>query len=151
MSGPGLNVPLNDPRMPALRRIRPPAFLLLCVGVLDIVFCAAWLLVTYLGIQILPMPEGTDPASLQQAQPMTWPLLLTILGAIVARVLSIWGAWNAFSLRSWGLVVVGSVTAMLPLAPACCLGLPVGAWMLWTINAPEVKNFFTTPGQDVTG
>ena len=37
MSGPGLNVPLGDPRLPALRRLRPPAFLLLCVGILDIV------------------------------------------------------------------------------------------------------------------
>jgi integral membrane sensor domain MASE1 len=143
MSGPGLNVPLNDPRMPALRRVRPPAFLLLCVGLLDIFFCVAVLTLSYLGVQIMPLPPGADPASLQQAQPMTWQVLLTILGAIVARALSIWGAWNAFNLRSWGLVVVGSVTAMMPLAPACCLGLPVGAWMLFVLNAPEVRQHFT--------
>lgn len=143
MSGPGLNVPLGDPRLPALRRLRPPAFLLLCVGILDIVFCLAVLSLTYLGIQIFPLPPGTDAATLQQVQPMTWQLVLTILGAIVARALSIWGALSAFNLRSWGLVVVGAVTAMLPLAPACCLGLPVGGWMLFVINAPEVRQHFT--------
>ncbi len=143
MSGPGLNVSLDDPRMPALRRLRPPAFLLLCVGILDIVICVAALALMYLGIQLLPLPAGTTRETLQQAQPMTWQLLFTILGAIVARALSIWGAMSAFNLRSWGLVVVGSVTAMLPLAPACCLGLPVGGWMLFVLNAPEVRQHFT--------
>jgi hypothetical protein len=140
MSGPGLNVPVGDPRLPALRRLRPPAFLLLCVGVLDILFCVGVLVAIALGIQ---MPTGADPSVVQEAQPVTWSLILTILGAVVARALSIWGAWSAFSLRNWGLVVVGAVTAMLPLAPACCMGVPVGAWMLFTLNAPEVRQHFT--------
>jgi uncharacterized integral membrane protein len=127
--------------MPALRRVRPPAFLLLCVGILDIVFCLAVLGAIQLGYQ---MPTGADPATIQQAQPATWPLLLTILGAVVSGVLSVWGAWNAFSLRNWGLAAVGSVTAMFPLTPTCCLGVPVGIWMLWTLNAPEVKDFFSS-------
>jgi hypothetical protein len=140
MSGPGLNVPQGDPRLPALRRLRPPAFLLLCVGVLDILFCVGVLVAIALGVQ---MPTGADPSVVEQAQPVTWSLILTILGAVVARALSVWGAWSAFSLRNWGLVVVGAVTAMLPLAPACCMGVPVGAWMLFTINAPEVRQHFT--------
>jgi hypothetical protein len=140
MSGPGLNVSLNDPRMPALRRVRPPAFLLLCVGSLNLVFCLAVLGAILLGYQ---MPTGADPATIQQAQPVTWALILTILGAVVSGVLSIWGAWKAFSLSNWGLVAVGSVTAMFPLTPTCCLGVPVGIWMLWTLNAPEVKDFFS--------
>jgi hypothetical protein len=140
MSGPGLNVPPGDPRLPALRRLRPPAFLLLCVGVLDILFCVGVLVAIALGMQ---MPTGAEPSVVQEAQPVTWSLILTILGAVVARALSIWGAWSAFSLRSWGLVVVGAVTAMLPLAPACCMGVPVGAWMLFTLNAPEVRQHFT--------
>ena len=148
MSGPGLNVPLNDPRLPALRRVRPPAFVLLCVGSLNLVFCLAVLAAILLGFR---MPTGADPATIQQAQPVTWSLILTILGAVVSGVLSIWGAWNAFSLRNWGLVAVGSVTAMFPLTPTCCLGLPIGLWMLWTINAAEVKSFFTGSERDVTG
>lgn len=140
MSGPGLNVPLNDPRMPALRRIRPPAFLLLCVGALNLVFCLAVLGALALGYKL---PTGADPAVIQQAQPVTWTLILTILGAVVSSVLCIWAAWSAFSLRNWGLVAVGAVAATLPLAPACCLGIPVCLWLLWTINTPEVKQFFT--------
>ena len=140
MSGPGLNVPLNDPRMPALRRLRPPAFLLLCVGILDIVFCLGVLGAMALGYQL---PTGADPSAIQQAQPVTWVQLLTIVGAVVARAVTLWGAWSAFSLRNWGLVVVGAVTAMLPLAPACCLGLPIGAWLLFVLNAPEVRQHFS--------
>jgi len=140
MSGPGLKVEWNDPRLPALRRIRPPAFMLLCVGALNLLFCLFVLGAMAFGYK---MPTGADPATIQQAQPITWSLILTILGAVVSGALSIWGAFNAFNLRGWGLVAVGSVTAMFPLTPACCLGVPIGGWMLWVINAPEVRNFFT--------
>jgi hypothetical protein len=126
--------------MPALRRVRPPAFLLLCVGALQLLFCLAVLGAIALGYKL---PTGADPAVIEQAQPVTWTLILTIVGAVVASVLCIWGAWSAFGLRNWGLVAVGALAAMLPLAPTCCLGIPVCAWMLWTINAPEVKQFFT--------
>jgi hypothetical protein len=139
MSGPGLNLPPNDPRMPALRRLRPPAFILLCVGVLNIFFWVVGITLALLNIHIIPVPPGVDPSNPLQS----WQILLTITGAVIAGAVSIWAAMSAFNLRSWGLVVVGSVTAMLPLAPACCMGLPVGAWLLFVLNAPEVKQHFT--------
>jgi hypothetical protein len=140
MSGPGLNLPPNDPRMPALRRLRPPAFVLLCVGALNIFFWVAGVTLALLGVQIIPPPPGVDAAAMQQAQLMSWQVLLTIFGAVIAGAVSIWAAMSAFNLRSWGLVVVGTVTAM---APACCLGVPVGAWMLFVLNAPEVRQHFS--------
>jgi hypothetical protein len=139
MAGPGLTVPLNDPRLPALRRVRPPAFLLLCVGSLNILFCLAVAGALAFGWRL---PTGADPATLAQEEVVTLPLLLTIAGAVVSGLLSIWAALSAFSLRGWGLVVVGSVTAMFPLTPACCLGVPFAAWMLWVLNSPEVKEHF---------
>lgn len=139
MSGPGLNLPPNDPRMPALRRLRPPAFVLLCVGVLNIFFWVLSITLTQLGIHLIPVPPGVDAANPLQS----WQIVLTIIGAVISGAVSIWAAVSAFNLRSWGLVVVGSLTAMLPLAPACCLGFPVGAWLLFTLNAPEVKQHFT--------
>jgi hypothetical protein len=138
MSGPGLNVPLNDPRLPALRRLRPPAFLLLCVGSLNILLCLMALAAMLLGYRLLPA-QGPEAA----AEPVTVPLLLTALGAIVSGALTIWGALSAFSLRSWGLVVVGAVTAVFPLTPTCCLGAPFAAWMLWVLSMPEVKQHFS--------
>ncbi len=140
MSGPGLNVPLGDPRMPALRKVRPPAFLLLCVGALNILLCVAALAAMLLGYRVLPAPAGADAVAREQA---TLPVLLTALGAIVSGILTLWGALSAFNLRSWGLVVVGSVTAMFPLTPTCCLGIPFAAWMLWVLSMPEVKGHFT--------
>jgi len=139
MAGPGLNVPLNDPRLPALRRVRPPAFLLMCVGSLNILFCLAVAGALAFGWRL---PMGADPAAVAQEQPATWSLILTIAGAVVAGVLSIWGALSAFNLRGWGLVVVGAVTAMFPLTPTCCLGAPFGAWMLWVLSQPEVRQHF---------
>ncbi|HEY0093714.1 MAG TPA: hypothetical protein VGB96_05290, partial [Archangium sp.] len=115
MSGPGLNVPLNDPRLPALRRIRPPAFLLLCVGSLNILLCLLAIAAMLLGYRLVPA-QGTEVAA---QEPVTVPLLLTALGAIVSGALTLWGALSAFSLRSWGLVVVGAVTAVFPLTPTC--------------------------------
>jgi hypothetical protein len=140
MTGPGLNVPLDDPRMPALRKVRPPAFLLLCVGLLNSLFCLGVLGALAFGWR---MPTGADPALIAQEQPVTWSLVLTIAGGAVAGALTIWGAMSAFSLRNWGLVALGAISAMLPLAPACCLGLGFGAWMLWVLNTPEVKERFT--------
>jgi uncharacterized membrane protein HdeD (DUF308 family) len=141
MSGPGLNVPLNDPRLPALRKIRPPAFLLLCVGSLNILLCLLALTAMLLGYRVLPPAPGAEAVAAQEQ--VTLPLLLTALGAIVSGVLTIWGALSAFSLRSWGLVVVGAVTAVFPLTPTCCLGLPFAGWMLWVLSMPEVKQHFT--------
>ncbi|HSP79225.1 MAG TPA: hypothetical protein VLQ93_11890 [Myxococcaceae bacterium] len=140
MSGPGLNVPLDDPRLPALKLVRPPAFLLLCVGILNILICLVVLAAMLFGVQVLP--TASEAAAAQQ-EPVTWPVLLTALGAIVSGALTVWGALSAFNLRSWGLVVVGAITAIFPLTPTCCLGLPFAAWMLWVLNMPEVKRHFS--------
>lgn len=142
MSGPGLNVPLNDPRMPALRKLRPPAFLLLCVGILNILVCGVALAAMFFGFRLIPVQGDAAAAAAQQPQ-ITWPLLLTVFGSIVAGVLSIWGAMSAFNLRAWGLAMVGSIAALLPMGPTCCLGLPVAVWMFWVLGMPEVKQHFT--------
>jgi hypothetical protein len=133
---------LNDPRLPALRRVRPPAFLLLCVGSLNTLFCLVSLVIAgALALGWQP-PEKAALVLQNLQQQNSWALILTIAGAVVAGVLSIWGALSAFSLRGWGLVVVGSVTSMFPLTPTCCLGVFVGAWMLWVLSQPEVRQHF---------
>lgn len=132
MSGPGLNVPLNDPRLPTLRRVRPPAFLLLCTGILDILFCfgVVFLHLSRMGNFVVPEEQ-------------LWPFLFNVMGALVARGITIWAALNIVNLRKWGIGMVGSLTVMLPLAPACCFGVPVGAWMLFVLNDAEVRKHFT--------
>lgn len=136
MTGPGLNVPANDPRMPALRQVRPPAFLLLCIGILNALFFPVVIGLEALGV----LPPGIG---LQQAHAHSPTLTtLTVLAAVVSGALSIWGALSAMYLRNWGLVVVGAVVSLLPLYPTCCLGLLAGGWMLWAANMPLVKKHF---------
>ncbi|MFY0578478.1 hypothetical protein ACN28S_33025 [Cystobacter fuscus] len=132
MSGPGLNVPLNDPRLPTLRRVRPPAFLLLCTGILDILFWVAMVILhlSRVGNFVVPADQF-------------WPFLFNIMGALVARGITIWAALNIVNLKKWGIGMVGSLTVMLPLAPACCFGVPVGAWMLFVLNDTDVRKHFT--------
>ena len=132
MSGPGLQIPPNDPRMPALRQVRPPAFLLLCTGILDILF---WVVMTTL--HLLRVEHFTVPAEDQ------WSLVFNIMAALVARSITVWAALNIMNLRKWGIGVVGSFTVMLPLAPACCFGVPVGAWMLFVLYNADVRKHFT--------
>lgn len=136
MSGPGLNVPANDPRMPALRQVRPPAFLMLCIGILNVLFYPV--LLGLEAINALP-PEISLRRALLESPTLT---PLTLLAAVVSGALSVWGALSAMSLRNWGLVVVGAVVTLLPLYPTCCLGVLVGGWMLWAANMPMVKKHF---------
>jgi hypothetical protein len=132
MSGPGLHVALNDPRLPTLRRVRPAAFLLMCVGALDILF---WF--SMITLHVLRIENFTVPSD------QLGSFTLNIVGALVARSITLWAALNVVNLRKWGIGVVGSFTAMLPLAPACCFGVPVGAWMLFVLNSAEVRKDFT--------
>jgi hypothetical protein len=141
MSGPGLDVPLNDPRMPTLRRVRPAAFLLLCLGIVDLLFAGGVLILKANNISLLPLPEGMDPQSVPP--PDLWTYAYATVGVLLARGLTIWGALCAFHLRRKGFVIMGSLTAMLPFSPVCILGVFAGGWMLVVLNDPEVRKHFT--------
>ena len=132
MSGPGLNLPASDPRMPALRRVRPPAFLLLCLGCVDILF---WVVLA--GLQVTHVAGFSVPSE----QPIAYAL--NVLGAFLTRGIAIWAALNILHLRQWGVGVVGAFTLMLPLAPAFCLGIPVGAYLLLVLYDSDVRKHFT--------
>lgn len=137
MSGPGLNVPRSDPRWPALRRLRPPAFMLMNVGVITIAYALVMAAVMRGWV-----PAPADFATSLRGQ-TEWEAPLKLLVSIVAGSLTIVGAWSAFGLRRWGLVVVGAVTAITPVTPVCFLGFPFALWMLWVLSMPEVRQHFT--------
>jgi|GEM_PF-1094741 len=142
MSGPGLKVALNDPRMPALRRVRPAAFLLLCLGIVDLIFVAGMLVAVGLDLQIFPLPPGVDPANRPRLADLS-SYSFAAVGAVLARGLTIWGAVNALNLRRKGFVIMGCLTAMIPFTPGCCMGVPVGAWLLTVLNDASVRKHFT--------
>ncbi|WP_152621954.1 hypothetical protein [Archangium violaceum] len=137
MSGPGLNVPRSDPRWPALRKLRPPAFMLMNVGFISIAYALVMVAVMQ---GWLPVP--TDFATSLRGQ-SAWEAPVKVLVALVTGAMTIVGAWNAFGLRRWGLVVVGAVTAITPVTPVCFVGFPFALWALWVLSMPEVRQHFT--------
>jgi hypothetical protein len=140
MSGPGLNLDRSDPRFPALRLVRTPAFLLLCVGTLNIVLCL--LLLVFAGL----MAAGVVHLSPERAAALKdfslASFLLPAAAAIICGVLSIWGAMSALNLRGYGLAMVGAITASFCLSPTVCVGIPATCWMLFILSNPIVKKSF---------
>ncbi|MBL9127380.1 MAG: hypothetical protein JNL97_07030 [Verrucomicrobiales bacterium] len=46
-------------------------------------------------------------------------------------------------LQSYALAVTGAVLAIVPcISPCCCIGIPVGVWVLVVLFKPEVKAAF---------
>jgi ABC-type Co2+ transport system permease subunit len=141
MSGPGLNLPKDDPRYYALSVVRAPAFLLLCVGTLNLVLCVmvlAFAGLTASGAMTLS-PEWA--AALKEYSLVSF--LLPAAAAIICGVLSVWGAISALNLRGWGLAMVGAITASFCLSPTVCVGIPATSWMLFILSRPEVRKAFT--------
>lgn len=141
MSGPGLDLPRTDPRFPGLRLVRTPAFLLLCVGTLNLIACFVLLVLAGLiaaGVLHLS-PERAE--ALKDFSPTSF--LLPAVAAILCGVLSIWGALSALNLRSYGLAMVGAITASFCLSPTVCIGIPATCWMLFILSNPLVKKAFT--------
>ncbi|MDY7224748.1 hypothetical protein [Hyalangium rubrum] len=139
MSGPGLNLPASDPRAVALRMVRPPAFFLLCVGVLAILFNTVGLILALLKVPSpFPPPPDQPPAVLE----VTPALVLTILAGVTCGALSVWGAMSAMKLRGYGLATVGAIAAAFCLSPTACIGIPVTCWLLFILSRPEVRKSF---------
>lgn len=141
MSGPGLNLPRSDPRFPALRLVRAPAFLLLCVGSLNLVMCFILLVLWGLTATGVISPSSERFASLKDFSATSF--LLPAVAAIICGVLTIWGALCALNLRSYGLAMVGAITACFCLSPTVCVGIPATCWMLFILSNPIVKKAFT--------
>ncbi|WP_224361960.1 hypothetical protein [Hyalangium versicolor] len=139
MSGPGLNLPRSDPRFPALRLVRAPAFLLLCVGALNLIMCI--ILLGLAGLTMAGVLTAERLTALKEFSPSSF--LLPAAAAIICGVLSIWGALSALNLRGYGLVIVGAITASFCLSPTVCVGIPATCWMLFILSNPEVKKAFT--------
>ena len=141
MSGPGLVLPPSDPRVPVLNRLRPPAFLLLAVGMLNIIFNLAGLVFAIFKIPSpLPPPPGEPPFVLE----LSVGFVVWILASCVCAAVSIWGALNAMRLRGFAMAIMGALTATFPLSPTCIAGVIVAPWMLFTLLRPEVRKTFSS-------
>ena len=140
MSGPGLTLPKDDPRYYALSLVRAPAFLLLCVGTLNLLLCFVVLVLAGLTASgVLTLSENL-PAALKEYSLASF--LLPAVAAIICGVLSVWGALSALNLRGWGLAMVGAITASFCLSPTICVGIPATCWTLFILSRPDVRKAF---------
>lgn len=139
MSGPGLNLPPTDPRRPILNLVRPPAFLMLAVGVLNALFSLFGLAAALFQIPSpIPPPPGEAPFVL----PLTVGFVVVVAASVICSGVTIWGALNAFRLRGYAIALMGALTAVFPLSPTCVAGVLVTPWMLFTLSRIEVRKAF---------
>lgn len=139
MSGPGLqNLPPSDPRWPALNLVRPPAFLLLAVGTLNVIFSIVLVVFAFGRIPVI----GSTPDNPVYLEPTTGFLLGTAASLVCAGV-TIWGALNAMRLRGYAIALMGALTALFPMSPSCVVAVLISPWMLFTLSRQEVRKVFS--------
>ena len=127
-----------------------PATGLMIVGIIC-VLCAIWgVLSNVLGLGMGAFQPGGPGAANMPPQLAQWAQLM---GGGVGLVLNIVGlALSAFyifastkmrKLESYGMVMTATILSMLPCTSSCCcVGLPVGIWILVVLSKPEVKSAF---------
>jgi hypothetical protein len=138
VSGPGPKLPESDPRLAALHLLRPPAFLLLALGIVSVGFSVAAALVVLLGHGRTFSLQGTELV----IPVLDLRMVLAIGVWAMCGSLAIWGGLNAMRLRRYGWAVVGAGAALAPVFPLCIPGTLVGIWMLVALRRPGVKNAF---------
>lgn len=140
MTGPGIQLPSDDPRIKVLNIIRPPAFFLLCAGSLSILFNVLQVI-----LFVFKIPSPFAPAEAAQAGgvfELSWYFVLSVTVAILCGSLAIWAALSAMKLKGYGLATVGAITALFPSLPACFVSVPVAVWMLFTLRREGVREAF---------
>jgi hypothetical protein len=138
VSGPGPQLPERDPRTAALHLLRPPAFLLLALGIVSVVFSFGMGLVVLLGHGRSFTLQGTELV----LPVLDLRMVLAITVWALCGTLTIWGGLNAMRLRRYGWAVVGAGAALAPVFPLCIPGTLVGIWMLVALRRPGVRNAF---------
>jgi hypothetical protein len=135
------------PGADAARLVSGPATGLLVVGILCAVTAVLSLLVNLLGLGAGAGARGGQniPPQFEQWRQMTAGgvgIFLNVLGLAVSGFI-IFASTKMRKLESYGLVMGATIISMVPcLSPCCCVGLPVGIWLLIVLSKPEVKSSF---------
>ncbi len=142
-AAPGGQVFSGGPDVDAARLISGPATGLLVVGIL----CAVTAVLSLLSHLLGAGARNTQdiPPQLRQIVEMTTGslgLVVNFLGLGISALI-IFASTKMRKLESRGLVLTATILSMLPCTSACCcVGLPVGVWILIVLNKPGVKSAF---------
>ena len=132
----------------ARQMVQGPATALLVTGILMIVLSIIGLIGNLFGSSFQPpvdqMPPEMRPIFEALSQ-MQGPVAIasSVIGIAVSALVAYAGQ-KLKVLQSFGMVVAAAILAMVPCtSPCCCIGLPVGIWVLVVLFKPEVKSAFS--------
>lgn len=131
----------------AREMVQGPATALLVTGILCVIFALIGIVGNIAGANFRP-PPGDIPPEMQQffdaLSQMQGPMaIVSSLIGLAISALVIFAAQKLKALEGFALVVTATILAMIPCtSPCCCIGLPVGIWVLIVLFKPEVKSAF---------
>jgi hypothetical protein len=138
---------LPDGGARARAMVQGPATALLVTGILCIILSLIGLVMSLTGAAFQP-PPGEVPPELRQffdmMQQMQGPMgIVSAVISFAVSALVIYASQKLRALQSFALVVTATILAMFPCtSPCCCIGIPVGIWVLVVVFKPEVKSAF---------
>ena len=137
----------SDTRERARQMVQGPATGLLVTGILCVVFALMGIAGNLFGTSFRP-PPGDIPEEMRplfdMMQQMQGPaaVVSSVIGLLISALI-IFAAQKMRALQSFALVVTATILAMVPCtSPCCCIGLPIGIWVLVVLFKPEVKAAF---------
>ena len=142
----------SDPQAVA-RQLKAPALLLIFFAVAGIVFAISglflkqfWVDAVIRGIEQMNLPiDANARAQLDAARNAgigAMDVVQVVFGAAM-NVVMLLGALKLMKVQSWGFALAGAILVMLPCGSfCCCLGIPLGIWIIVLLNKPEVKAAF---------
>jgi len=129
-------------------KVKGPGIALLVVGILTLLANLVGLLFRLIG-SIASIIDGiSNGYGMEFWGPFLgstgWQILLSIIGFFTSFVIIMAGS-RLRSLRSPGLIYAGAILAALPCCSSwcCCVGLPIGVWVIVTMQDEQVKAAFT--------
>jgi len=124
-----------------------PATALLVTGIVCLILSILGLIANLTGAGFQP-PPGEIPPEMEQffeaMKHFQGPVaVVTSILSIAISGLIMYAGQRMRLLRSYTLVVTAAILAIVPcISPCCCIGIPVGIWVLVILFKPEVKAAF---------
>lgn len=126
----------------AEEKVNAPGIALMVVGVLTILTALGLSGFSLFGLG-MGLLNASDPVSFLMSSLTGVAQLVMYLGGIVAGIVIVMAGSRLRGLQSSGMVYAGAVMALLPCCSSCCcLGLPIGIWVIVTMQDDEVKAAF---------
>lgn len=123
-------------------KVNTPGLALIVMGLLSLLTNVGML--AWLGFTTVTVLMAGDVDWTLFITSQGWQLVMTLLGVFTSFVIMLGGV-RLRQQRGAGLVYFASIISMLPCCvgvPCCCIGLPIGGWVLSVMQDDQVKTAF---------